>query len=219
MAQWLSAWLETEGLRVRVSPASLPCGPWARHVYSSLVLVQPRKTRPCLTERLLMGRVRVSPASLPCGPWARHVYSSLVLVQPRKTRPCLTERLLMGRVRVSPASLPCGPWARHVYSSLVLVQPRKTRPCLAERLLMGRKESNLIVQRWIWPQAQWRPWHKTFLGGLVPCACLWLGPPCSYWGFLWLPLSASQEPISLFRLILCKYDWIVLCEDALLNLR
>ena len=29
--------------------------PKARHIYPSLVLVQPRKTRPCLTERLLMG--------------------------------------------------------------------------------------------------------------------------------------------------------------------
>ena len=28
----------------------------ARHIYPSLVLVQPRKTHPCLTERLLMGR-------------------------------------------------------------------------------------------------------------------------------------------------------------------
>ena len=28
----------------------------ARHIHPSLVLVQPRKTRPCLTERLLMGR-------------------------------------------------------------------------------------------------------------------------------------------------------------------
>ena len=27
-----------------------------QHIYPSLVLVQPRKTRPCLTERLLMGR-------------------------------------------------------------------------------------------------------------------------------------------------------------------
>ena len=26
-------------------------------LYPSLVLVQPRKTRPCLTERLLMGRI------------------------------------------------------------------------------------------------------------------------------------------------------------------
>ena len=38
------------------SPASLSCGPLARHINPSLVLVQPRKTRPCLTERLLMGR-------------------------------------------------------------------------------------------------------------------------------------------------------------------
>ena len=27
-----------------------------RHIYPSLVLVQPRKTRPCLTEKLLTGR-------------------------------------------------------------------------------------------------------------------------------------------------------------------
>ena len=42
--------------RVRASPASLRFGPWASNIYSGLVLVQPRKTRPCLTERLLMGR-------------------------------------------------------------------------------------------------------------------------------------------------------------------
>ena len=51
-----SSRLETEGPWVRASPASLRCSPWARHIYPSLVLVQPRKTRPCLTERLLMGR-------------------------------------------------------------------------------------------------------------------------------------------------------------------
>ena len=37
---------------VRASPASLRRGPWARHIYPNLVLVQPRKTRLCLTERL-----------------------------------------------------------------------------------------------------------------------------------------------------------------------
>ena len=30
--------------------------PWARHIYPSLILVQPRKTLPFITERLLMGR-------------------------------------------------------------------------------------------------------------------------------------------------------------------
>ena len=56
-AQWLSGRVldSTEGPQVRASPASLHCGPWARHIYPSLVLVQPRKTCPCLTERLLMG--------------------------------------------------------------------------------------------------------------------------------------------------------------------
>ena len=34
---------------------SLRSGLLERHIYPSLVLVQPRKTRPCLTERLLMG--------------------------------------------------------------------------------------------------------------------------------------------------------------------
>ena len=37
-------------------PHQRHCGPCARHIYPSLVLVQPRKTRPCLNERLLMGR-------------------------------------------------------------------------------------------------------------------------------------------------------------------
>ena len=41
------------GGQIWASPASLRCGPWARHIYPSLLLVQPRKTRPCLTERLL----------------------------------------------------------------------------------------------------------------------------------------------------------------------
>ena len=41
--------IKTEATRVRASLASLRCGPLA-------VLVQLRKTRPCLTERLLMGR-------------------------------------------------------------------------------------------------------------------------------------------------------------------
>ena len=36
-------------------PEALRCGPWARQIYPCLVLVQPRKTCPCLTERLLMG--------------------------------------------------------------------------------------------------------------------------------------------------------------------
>ena len=56
VAQWKSAWLETAGPRVGASPVSLHCGPWARHIYRSLVLFQPRKNRPYITERLLMGR-------------------------------------------------------------------------------------------------------------------------------------------------------------------
>ena len=56
-AQWLS------GRVLDSSPRSSGFEPhqrhcvvaWARHIYPSLVLVQPRKTRRCLTERLLMG--------------------------------------------------------------------------------------------------------------------------------------------------------------------
>ena len=46
----------TEGPRVWASRGSLHCGPWARHINPSLVLVQPRKTCPYITKRLLMGR-------------------------------------------------------------------------------------------------------------------------------------------------------------------
>ena len=44
------------GPRVRASLASLALCPWARQINPSLVLVQPRKTCPHATERLLMGR-------------------------------------------------------------------------------------------------------------------------------------------------------------------
>ena len=63
VVECLSAWLMTEGPRVRASPASLLYGPWARHIYPSLVLVQPRKTRPFLTERLLKGRKKSNQSS------------------------------------------------------------------------------------------------------------------------------------------------------------
>ena len=46
----------TEGLRVRASPASLCCVLEQDTLNPSLVLVQPRRTRPFITERLLMGR-------------------------------------------------------------------------------------------------------------------------------------------------------------------
>ena len=52
-AQWLSGILETKGLQVRASPASLLT---VRHINSCLVLVQPRKTCPDITEKLLTGR-------------------------------------------------------------------------------------------------------------------------------------------------------------------
>ena len=39
-----------------LSRVSLRCGPLARHIYPSLVLVEPRKTLPYITERLLIGR-------------------------------------------------------------------------------------------------------------------------------------------------------------------
>ena len=58
-AQWLSGRVldsRPKGRGFEAHPASLCCGPLARHIYPSLVLVQPRKIRPYITERLLMRR-------------------------------------------------------------------------------------------------------------------------------------------------------------------
>ena len=38
----------------------------SKQIYPSLVLVQPRKTRPCLTERLLMGRKESNQTNTNC---------------------------------------------------------------------------------------------------------------------------------------------------------
>ena len=54
--QWLSGRvLETEGPRVRASPASLRCVLEQDTLILALVLVQPKKTHPYITESLLMG--------------------------------------------------------------------------------------------------------------------------------------------------------------------
>ena len=53
LVECLTQDLRAAGLSLAVY---LRCGPLARHIYPSLVLVQPRKTRPYITERLLMGR-------------------------------------------------------------------------------------------------------------------------------------------------------------------
>ena len=55
-AQWKSALLETEGTWVRISPASLRCVLEQDNINFSSVRVQPSKTCPFITERLLMGR-------------------------------------------------------------------------------------------------------------------------------------------------------------------
>ena len=75
------------------------------------------QTRPCLTERLLMGRKESNRTKVKgvCGLETLESHCVVVLEQ-----------------------------LRHIYPSLVLVQPRKTGPCLTERLLMGRKESDQI---------------------------------------------------------------------------
>ena len=117
-----------QGQGVRTSPASLSCDPWARCIYPSLVLVHPRKTSPCLTERLFLGHKESNQTNKQLGAqW-------------------LSDRVLDSRPKG------CGfePHRRHcvvslrkkINPSLVLVQPRKTCPYITERLLMGCKESN-----------------------------------------------------------------------------
>ena len=53
VVEWMT-W-DWEAMGLSLAGVTALC-PWARHINPSLVLVQPRKTRPCLTERLLMGR-------------------------------------------------------------------------------------------------------------------------------------------------------------------
>ena len=86
-------------------------------------MVQPRKTCPCFTERLLMGRKESNKGAQ----WL----SGRVLDSRPKGRGFEPHR------RHCVVSL-----SKNINPSLVLVQPRKTRPYITERLLMGRKESN-----------------------------------------------------------------------------
>ena len=53
MVEWLTRYRGTAGSSLTRAPALCP---WARHINPNLVLVQPRKTRTYITERMLMGR-------------------------------------------------------------------------------------------------------------------------------------------------------------------
>ena len=59
-AQWLSGRVLDSRSRGRRLGATALC-PWARHINPSLVMGQPRKTCPYITERLLMGRKESNP--------------------------------------------------------------------------------------------------------------------------------------------------------------
>ena len=65
----------------------------SKNINPSLVLVQPRKIRPFITERLLMGRKESNQTNKSL---SKNFIPSLVLVKPRITCPYITERLLMG---------------------------------------------------------------------------------------------------------------------------
>ena len=43
--------------------------------------------------------------------------------------------------------------------------------------------SSLVERRWVGPRALWRLWRGAMVGGLVPGACLWLGPSWLGLGF------------------------------------
>ena len=53
-----------------------------RHIYPSLVLVQPRKTRPCLTERLLMGRKESNQTNNYQWPWKSSQGNQIIINSP-----------------------------------------------------------------------------------------------------------------------------------------
>ena len=51
--------------------------PLARHINPSLLLVQPRRTRPCITERMLMGRKESNQTNKMKGPVNHCMYESV----------------------------------------------------------------------------------------------------------------------------------------------
>ena len=68
----------------------------SKNINPSLVLAQPRTTRPFINERFLMGH-KFEPHRRHCVvSLSKNINPSLVLAQPRKTCPFITERLLRG---------------------------------------------------------------------------------------------------------------------------
>ena len=95
---------------------------------SKLVLVQPRKTGPCITEILLMGR--------------KELNQQTILHRLRERSVSVLDSRPKDR-KFGPHRLPCVvSLHKNINPSLVLVQPMKTPFFDTERLLMGCIESN-----------------------------------------------------------------------------
>ena len=118
--------------------------PWARHINPSWVLVQPRKTRPFISGRLLMELKESNQTK------SKNVFfcSVSIFTLFLKGGQWLSGRVLDSRRKGGGFE----PHRRHCVvslskninptCSLVLVRPRKTSPFITERLAMIRKESN-----------------------------------------------------------------------------
>ena len=79
--------------------------------------------------------------------------------------------------------------------------------------------SSLVARRWVGPRALWRLWRGALVGGLVPGACLWLGPPwlglgfslalavCGSWALFFVS-SWSVGLIGVFSMMVHCVGWV-----------
>ena len=130
---------------------SLHCDPWARHIYPSLVLVQPRKTKPCLTERLLIG-CKESNQTNKIGPVLQAIKKSvklwLFLIRQFKHVFWVLKRTrLIETVLLSTHSI-CLVWEiRIIIFSYTLSTLDKQRICVNTQLKSSKKQLNVWVPK------------------------------------------------------------------------
>ena len=143
-------WLDTEGPRVRASPAWLRGGPWARHIYPSLVLVQPRKTRPYLTERLLMGRTESNQTNQKSGIYI--TYAAKIWVSTQNWNFASSNSMILSNkliIQMLIRLCECACWFVHLLSANTKIGFLASRPTFCDTSEFIALTFSLIAHRWV----------------------------------------------------------------------
>ena len=129
----------TRGREAAGSSLNALC-PWARHINPSLALVQPRKTRPCIAERLLMGHKESNQTknnTIKYHTWPKTPHGNVIKTWTWECDKNTRKHHLQESQEASPCPAGDHKATMNRQDSMINMKQPKTNPDMTEKLLTG----------------------------------------------------------------------------------